>query len=174
MAAWGLDMGWGGVGCSDYQGAQGNFGGSGYAHYRDCDDVKTYVKTFTFCTLIKLFKKWTKLVHLHKRNLSSNFILFYLFFCFLGLHLQHMEVPRLGVELELQLPAYTIATATPALSHICNLHHSSWQHWILNPQSEARDRTCILMDNGWVLNPLSPNGNSNINSIFNFLHVFLQ
>ena len=33
------------------------------------------------------------------------------FFCFLGLHLQHMEVPRLGVKLELQLPAYTTATA---------------------------------------------------------------
>ena len=33
------------------------------------------------------------------------------FFFFLGLHLQHMEVPRLGVKLELQLPAYTTATA---------------------------------------------------------------
>ena len=32
-------------------------------------------------------------------------------FCFfLGLHLQHMEVPRLGVESELQLPAYATAT----------------------------------------------------------------
>ena len=34
------------------------------------------------------------------------------FFFFLGPLLQHIEVPRLGVELELQLPAYTIATAT--------------------------------------------------------------
>ena len=30
---------------------------------------------------------------------------FLFFFCFLGLHRQHMEVPRLEVELELQLPA---------------------------------------------------------------------
>ena len=30
----------------------------------------------------------------------------------LRLHLWHMEVPRLGVESELQLPAYTTATAT--------------------------------------------------------------
>ena len=29
-------------------------------------------------------------------------------FAFLGLHLQHMEIPRLGVESELWLPAYTI------------------------------------------------------------------
>ena len=33
-------------------------------------------------------------------------------FCFvLQLHLQHMEVPRLGAKSELQLPAYTTATA---------------------------------------------------------------
>ena len=34
----------------------------------------------------------------------------FFFFVFLGLHLQHVEVPRLGVQLELQLPAYTTAT----------------------------------------------------------------
>ena len=32
---------------------------------------------------------------------------------------------RLGVKLELQLPAYTTATATPNLSHVCDLHHGS-------------------------------------------------
>ena len=35
-----------------------------------------------------------------------------------------MEVPRLGVELELQPPAYTTATATPDPSRACNLYHS--------------------------------------------------
>ena len=54
-----------------------------------------------------------------------------------------MEVPRLGVELELQLPAYTTATATLDPSCICDLYHSLQQHRIL---SEARDRTHILMD----------------------------
>ena len=40
-------------------------------------------------------------------------LLFFLFFpCFLGPHLWQVEVPRLGVALELQLPAYTTATAT--------------------------------------------------------------
>ena len=61
-----------------------------------------------------------------------------------------MEVPKLGVELELQLLAYTTAAATRDLSCICDLHHSSWQCWILNPLSKARDRTCILMDTSWV------------------------
>ena len=60
-------------------------------------------------------------------------------FFFLGPHPQHMEVPRLEVQLELQLPAYTTATATPDLSRVFDLHHSSWQHWILNPLSGARD-----------------------------------
>ena len=56
---------------------------------------------------------------------------FFLPFFFLGLHLQHMEVPRLGVELELRLLAYATVTATWDLSHISNLHHRSWQCWIL-------------------------------------------
>ena len=56
-----------------------------------------------------------------------------------------MEVPRLGVESQLQLPAYAAAIATQDLSCVCSLHHSSWQHWILSPLSEARDQTCNLM-----------------------------
>ena len=35
-----------------------------------------------------------------------------------------------------KLPANT--TAMPDPSHICNLHHSSWQHLVLNPLGEAR------------------------------------
>jgi len=57
-----------------------------------------------------------------------------------------MDVPRLGVESELQLLAYTTATATPDLSNVCDLHHSSQQHQIPDPQSEAGDQTHILMD----------------------------
>ena len=51
----------------------------------------------------------------------------------------HMEVPGLGVKSELQLLAYSIATAMPDLSHICDLDCSLWQCQILNPLSEARD-----------------------------------
>ena len=35
-----------------------------------------------------------------------------------------MEALGLGVESELQLPAYTTGTATPDLSHVSNLHHT--------------------------------------------------
>ena len=68
------------------------------------------------------------------------------FFFFLGLHPHHMEATRLGVELELQLLTCTTATATWDLSLICNLHHTSQQHQIPNPLSEARNQTHIFTD----------------------------
>ena len=57
-----------------------------------------------------------------------------------------MEGPRRGVQSELQLPDHATATATQDLSHICDLHHSSQQPQILNPLSEARDQTRVLVD----------------------------
>ena len=55
-----------------------------------------------------------------------------------------MDVSRLGVESELQMLAYIMATAMLDLSLVCDLHHSLWQHRILNPLSEARDQTRVL------------------------------
>ena len=49
------------------------------------------------------------------KNLLSFFSFF--FFFFLGLHLWHMEFPRLGAELELQLLAYATTTATMDPQH---------------------------------------------------------
>ena len=71
----------------------------------------------------------------------------FFFSSFLGPHPWHMEGPRLGVQLELQLWACATATATPRLICVCNLHHSSQQHRILNPLGEARD---------WTRNPMVP------------------
>ena len=85
---------------------------------------------------------------------------------FLGPHPRHVNVPGLGVESELQLPAYTTATATPDPSHICNLCCSLWQSQTLNPLSEARDGTHVLMDTSWVLNPLSHQGTPLLTSFF--------
>ena len=68
---------------------------------------------------------------------SSSF--FFCFFAFQGCTCWHMEVPRLGVRSELQLSAYVTASATPDLSYVCHLHHSSQQCQILDPLSEARD-----------------------------------
>ena len=85
-------------------------------------------------------------------------LFFYFCMCVsLGPNPWHMEVPRLGFESELQLPAYTTATATRP-SHIYDQHHSLWQHQILNPLSEARNQTQVPVDTSWVCYPLSHDG----------------
>ena len=97
---------------------------------------------------------WWVLVHIvitaDKWWFSNFSIPFFFFFCFLGPHPRHMVIRRLGVKLELQLPACATATAAWDPSCICDWHCSSRQHRILNPLSKARDRTFVLMDTHWV------------------------
>ena len=71
-----------------------------------------------------------------------------------------MEVPRLGVQLELQLPTYATATEIPDLRHVCYLHHSSEQRQILNPLNEARDRNWHPHSYKLDSFPLSQEGNA--------------
>ena len=61
-----------------------------------------------------------------------------------------MEDPRLGVESELQLLAYTIATAIRDVSHV-QPTPQLLAMLILNPLREARDQTRIPMDTSQVL-----------------------
>ena len=63
------------------------------------------------------------------------------------------------VELELQLLTYPIAVAVWDLSHICDIHHSSQQRWILDPLSKDSDPS-ILMETSRVHYHLATNGNS--------------
>ena len=97
-----------------------------------------------------MFPKWS--MELFRVTLSAprRKKKFFFFFCFLEPHLWHMEVPRLGVESELLLPAYITATATWDPSCIVNLHHSSRQRWIPDPLIKARDWTCILKDSSQI------------------------
>ena len=71
-----------------------------------------------------------------------------------------MEVSRLGVKSELQLPAYTTATAIRHLCLISDLCYSSRQHRILNPQLRPGIEPTSSQKLCWVLNLLSCNGNS--------------
>uniref|UniRef100_A0A8D0MNK2 IL-3 receptor alpha chain N-terminal domain-containing protein n=1 Tax=Sus scrofa TaxID=9823 RepID=A0A8D0MNK2_PIG len=69
----------------------------------------------------------------------------------MGPHPQPMDVPRLGVESGLQLPAHPTATATRDLSVLCNLHRSSRQRQTRTPRMEARDQilTAPNITNSW-------------------------
>ena len=71
-----------------------------------------------------------------------------------------MEISKLGVKLELQLPAYATATAMLDPSCICDLRCSLQQCWILSPLSKAMDQTHVLMEISQILNLLSHKGNS--------------
>ena len=68
------------------------------------------------------------------------------FFSFLWPHLQYMEVPRLGVELEQKLKDYFTTTTTLDSSRICDLHHRLKQCCIPNPVIKARDWTHNLTE----------------------------
>ena len=63
-----------------------------------------------------------------EREISFSLSLSVLFFSFLGLHLQHMEVPRPGVDAGLH-HSHSNTRSEPHL----NLSHSLQQCWILNP-----------------------------------------
>ena len=89
----------------------------------------------------------------HSRQ-NSGSILFtcslYIDIVFLELPSQHTEVPSLGVESELQLPADTQPQQhqiqAPPVTH--NTAHGNAQ--IFNQLSKARDGTRILLDTSWV------------------------
>ena len=63
-------------------------------------------------------------------------VFFFLFF--LQPHPRHMDIPRLGVELELQVPAYATATAMLDLSCMCDPCCRLQQYRIFNPPSKAQ------------------------------------
>ena len=121
-------------------------------------------------TEIQRFKAYLNSRH---KQLIAELGLNFFFFLFLCLHLWHKEVPRLGVKQELQLLAYTTATATPDPSHICDQCLRQWQ--ILIPLIKARDRTLILLNTSQVCNQLNHNRNSlkSFNSNFRDLKIHL-
>ena len=71
------------------------------------------------------------------------------FFLLSGLHLWHLEVPRLG----LNQSSSCLPKPQPEqrdLSCICDPCSSSWQFGVLNPWIEATDWTHVLLDTSWV------------------------
>ena len=107
-------------------------------------------------------------------SLSLFFILFYFIFSFLGPHPWHMEVPRLRVKSELQLPAYPTATATPDPRQTPDLCRRWRQRWILNPLSEARDPTCILMEASQIPFCRAMTGTPTLVQILLFFNFFFK
>ena len=106
--------------------------------------LKSFISYNNFLLILSDF------VHKQSCHPWAKSVLFIYFFSFLGPHPRHMEVPSLGVKSELLVLAYTTATAWGNPSCVYDQHHSSWQCWIINPLSEARDQTPILMDTSQI------------------------
>ena len=109
-----------------------------------CKDSSIYAIWLLWCiTLINVRLKpydhlnryknaiWQNPTFIHDKKISTNWVylkcsstfLFFSFF-FSGPQVQYMEVPRLGIKSEIQLPAYTTAMAMPDPNYFCNLHDS--------------------------------------------------
>ena len=132
----------------------------GFLFFRRMLEISDYIQVYD-----------RSIIFFHFRGniiLAFNFLFYLFYFCILGPQVWHMKISRLRVKLELQLPVYTTATAMQDLSCVFDLYHSSQQHWILNPLSEARDWTCVLMDISWHLQPSDPKWTP----VFDFLKKF--
>ena len=101
-----------------------------------------FLLNLCFHMLLLVCGKLLWVLHTYVVTILNNF-----FFFSLEPYLQPMEVPGLGVESELQLPACATATATWNPSHIFDLPHISRQCQIPVPPSNARDRTT----SSWIL-----------------------
>ena len=77
--------------------------------------------------------------------LENSLTFLFLFFLYMAGLVPHGSSQARG-QIGAAAEAYTTVTATLALSHICDLHHSLQQLEILNPLMEASDRLCILME----------------------------
>lgn len=91
--------------------------------------VSRIICEFQCCKVGNLIYFWMNIFILPRHGY------FFFLFVFLGPHPRHMDVPRVGTELELWPLAYATATATQDPSQVCDLHHSSRQHQVLNPLS---------------------------------------
>ena len=67
-----------------------------------------------------------------------------------------MEVPKLGVKLELELLAYAYTTAMPEPSQVCDLYHEAKSVTYTTAHSNARSlthwlRLGIKTSSSWIL-----------------------
>ena len=95
----------------------------------------------------------------------------FVLFAFLGLHLWHVDFPRLGIKLELHLPVYATARAIAMQdpSHVPNPHHSPWQHQILQPLRRPGIKPAF----SWILvGFITIESKRKLQSIFNWLTIF--
>ena len=76
-----------------------------------CKCIKKKIHEIKMTLEVKARQVLTILIKILSGFYQEKLVLLFFFYYFLGPNLQHMEVPRLEVQSELQLPAYTTDTA---------------------------------------------------------------
>ena len=99
------------------------------------------------------------------------FFFFFFFFNFCLFRATPAAHGRSQARGQIGAAACATATATADLRCVCDLHHSSLQHWILNPLSGARDQTYIFMDTSQVRYCWSTIGTSSLNFSLSLCHL---
>ena len=90
-----------------------------------------------------------------KSCLQSNYIIWIcvlnFFFCFSGLHLRPMKVPRLRGPIGATAAGLCHSQSNSgSKQHLWATPQLTQQHQIPNPLSEARDQTCMLMETSQI------------------------
>ena len=114
--------------------------GDGAFLYLDCGGYYTHTHTHTH-TRVKTCGNWMRS--------TFYFLLFTYLFCFLGSYPQRMGSQARG-WIRAAAASLGHSHSNTDLSCVCNPHHSSWQHQILNRLSKARYQTHVLLDTSQV------------------------
>ena len=101
---------------------------SHWGHFAGCLPQVFFWAIVFWVTLFQLFS-FVSFFLCKFRPVGSLYLLLLLFF-FSGPHPQYMEVPSLGVKLELQLPACTTVTATSVTYTTVHGNTRSLTHWL--------------------------------------------
>ena len=91
--------------------------------------------------------------HYYKLNVSTHSTHLFFLFVFLFLFFVFSRATPAaygGSQGRGRIGAVARATATQDLNCVCDLHHSSQQHQILNPLSKGRDQTRNLTIPSWI------------------------
>ena len=112
--------------------------------------ARLYIYCFSY--VLPQYSQKTYKVHsfiISTLQIKKSSLLVFFFFS-LGLYPWQMEVPRLGGRIgAIAASLYHSHGNVGSKPHLQPIPHS-WQRWIPNPLSEARDQLCILMDTSWI------------------------
>ena len=126
-----------------------------------CRTLSTY-KTETLClwtapslpsapgSQCSTFCLWTQVLEVPPvSGITQNLFFCFVLLCFLGPHPQHMEVPRLVVKSELQLPLMPQPQQQKIWAISVTYTTAHGNAGFFNPLSKAGDQTHILLDTSW-------------------------